>query len=100
MLVQQLVSNEPKWPLPKWSFQGRAGNGPWGRETGREGRIGGAGFKWSSLARGSRERSLHTKEKHTLSVSHTHTHAHTSKHTWIYALKFLQKDHEIMIYNR
>ena len=36
MLVQQLVPNEAKWPLPRRSFQAKAGNGPRGRETGRE----------------------------------------------------------------
>lgn len=37
VLVQQLVTNEPKWPPPCHSFQARAGNdGPWGRKTGRE----------------------------------------------------------------
>lgn len=64
MLVQQLVPNEPKWPPPA-SFQARAACGPWGRETGREEGSEGVGFKWSSLAHGSHERSLHAEEKHT-----------------------------------
>lgn len=38
---------------------------PQGQRNWARGRIRGAGFKWSSLAHGSRERSLHTKQQHT-----------------------------------
>lgn len=79
MLVQQLVPNEPKWllPPPRHGFQARAGNGPRGRETGREEGSEGAGFKWSSLAHGSHERSLHTEEKHTRARTHAYMQAQT-----------------------
>lgn len=76
MLVQQLVPNEPKWlppARPPASFQARAASGPWGRETGREEGSEGAGFKWSSLAHGSHERSLHAEEKHTYTRRSAHT---------------------------
>lgn len=72
MLALQLVPNEPRWLLLRYSFQARVGNGPRGRETGRGKKKKdekGAGFKWSSLAHGSHERSLPTEETWT----HTHT---------------------------
>lgn len=62
---------------PPASFQARAASGPWGRETGREEGSEGAGFKWSSLAHGSHERSLHAEEKHidTRRSARAHTHS-------------------------
>lgn len=56
---------------PPASFQARAASGPWGRETGREEGSEGAGFKWSSLAHGSHERSPHAEEKHIYARAHT-----------------------------
>ena len=56
------------------SFQARAGNGPRGRESGREEGSEGAGFKWSSLAHGSHERGPCTLRRN------THTHTHTGMH--------------------
>lgn len=83
MLVQQLVPNEPKWlllPPPRHSFQARAGNGPRGRETGREEGSEGAGFKWSSLAHGSHERSLRAEEKHTRTYPCRHARTDSGMH--------------------
>ena len=52
-------------------FPGQSREWPLGQRNWVRGRIRGFGFKWSSLAHGSREISLHTKEKHT----HTHIHS-------------------------
>lgn len=58
---------------------------PLGQKNWARGRIRGAGFKWSSLACGSHERSLHTKEKctHTHNTHTVHTRPHTHTQAWM-----------------